>query len=98
MARWATLYSMMYSLCGVPSLNIFNCGELIDNWVTIPRKKRADYYIYTELMKNMDEQLLHYPVNPGDRFEWMKKNDVLFLSATYLKYFWGLLKGRRLPE
>lgn len=98
MARWATLYSMMYSLCGVPSLNIFNCGELIDSWIALPRKKRADYYISTELLKKLDEQLLHYPVNPGDKFEWMKKNNVLFFIATYLKYFIGLLKSRKRHE
>lgn len=85
--RWASQSSMLYSLCAVNSLNIFNCGELIMQWISIPRKYRVDRFIHKNILSILSPELLNFPFNPDDKYAWLGKNWITFYIATYLKQF-----------
>lgn len=87
--RWAGQEEALYSLCGMNSLNIFNCRELIREWMSVSRKARVNKEIHKEFIILSDEKLLQFPFNPDEKFEIMKKNWFLFYIATFVKQ--GLL-------
>src|SRR5690606_40886783 len=39
LGRWASQGNMIYSAAGIVNLNIFNCREIIESWMQIPRRK-----------------------------------------------------------
>lgn len=87
--RWAGQEEALYSLCGMNSLNIFNCRELIREWMTVSRKKRVNKDIHKEYIELSDEKLLQFPFNPDEKFSFLKRNWILFYVATFIKQ--GLL-------
>lgn len=84
--RWASQGGNIYALCGIVLLNIFNCRELICKWVSVPRKKRVQHIIHEGLLKKTEPMLLSFPFNPSGKYEYLKKNPISFLLATYAKY------------
>lgn len=84
--RWAVQSGTIYSLAGVPSLNIFNSREILLLWMAIPRKLRVKKYIHNKVLKEKDSKLLEIPFNPSSKTDIMKKNPYVFLLATYAKY------------
>lgn len=92
--RWAAQNSMIYSACGITSLNIFNCRELLMKWISIPRKIRRQKWLHKELLSINDKQLLSFPFNPTEKFGFMKNNWVLFFISTYMKQYALAIKTR----
>lgn len=92
--RWAAQVSTIYSICGITSLNIFNCRELLMKWISIPRKIRRQKWLHREMLSINDKQLLSFPFNPTDKYGFMKKNWVLFFISTYLKQYAFTLKTK----
>jgi len=86
LGRWAAQTSNIYSICGINSLNIFNCGELIDIWISIPRKKRNKKIVPKTILMKLAPELLEYPFNPMSKVGWMSKSSFTFLLGTYIKY------------
>lgn len=81
--------TVMYSLCGINSLNLFNCREIILQWTRIPRKIRSKKYIPYAFLRRNDERLLEIPFNPRSKhITFAKKFWPIFYIATFLKYFW----------
>lgn len=87
--RWGGQEEALYSLCGMNSLNIFNCRELIKDWLAVSRKLRVNKEVHLELLRVCDEKLLQFPFNPDERFCFLKKSWILFYTATFVKQ--GLL-------
>ena len=96
LGRWYAQGSMLYSLTGVLSLNIFNCRELIQEWVSVPRKLRAKRKIHKAFLTLNDPKLLDFPFNPSTKMTTaLQSNWVTFYLATYAKQFLLTLKSRR---
>lgn len=64
LGRWASQHTMSFSICGVDSLNIYNCRDLILQWVSIPNVMRARKWIHHMILQCNDERLLKYEFNP----------------------------------
>lgn len=92
--RWATQSSTVYNICGITSLNIFNCRDLLLKWISVPRKIRTRKWLHKELLQINDKQLLTFPFNPTEKFGFMKNNWVLFYISTYVKQFILIVKKR----
>ena len=86
--RWASQTSMIYSACGITSLNFFNCRELILLWSSIPRKARTQKQIHHYLFNELDPSLLNFSFNPGSKLNRIiKENWLAFYLATFAKQF-----------
>ena len=86
--RWCSQGGAIYSLMGVCSVNIFNCRELILDWIRVPRKLRVNKAIHRHIFLHNDANLLNFPFNPSEeRHKFLKENWVLFYIATYIKQF-----------
>ncbi len=83
--RWASQGGMIYSICGINSLNMFNCRELILQWIALPRKLRTKKIIHNAIFSARDEKLMDIPFNPDDTYAILKNNWVLFYLASYIK-------------
>lgn len=85
--RWANLYDETFSIAGVCSLNVFNCREIIESWVTISRKTRVAEGIHIPIFQQIDRRFLEIPINPGSpMLGSIKKSPLLFLLSSYAKY------------
>lgn len=83
--RWAGQEEALYALCGMNSLSIFNCREMILLWLQIPRKLRKQSLFHKSLIAACDAQLLQYPFNPGSGLNAIKAYWPVFYAATYAK-------------
>lgn len=83
--RWGGQEEALYSICGMNSLNIFNCRELILYWISVPRRQRVKKAIHLEMIRKTDSSLLNDQFNPGDKFSFMKNNWVFYYIATFVK-------------
>lgn len=92
--RWASQTSMIYSVCGIDYLNIFNCRELIQLWMGLPRKLRVQCYLHKSLLYRLSPELLSIPFNPHDsRTKFLKQNWFLFYLATFGKFVYQKLRS-----
>lgn len=85
--RWASQGQMIYSICGINSLNIFNCRELILQWIALPRKLRTKKIIHNAVFSARDKKLMNIPFNPDEKYAILKNNWLLFYLSTYVKQF-----------
>lgn len=84
--RWEGQEESLYALCGMISLNIFNCREIILQWMRIPRKYRKQLCIYKRIIAETEPRLFELPVNPGNKVNALKKAYwPLYYLATYVK-------------
>ena len=83
--RWGGQEEALYSLCGMNSLNIFNCREMILLWMAVPRKQRIQKSIHLAMIRRTNPGLLSVPFNPDDRFSFLKSNWVFYYFATFAK-------------
>lgn len=83
--KW-TANSFMNSDLLIGSLNPFNCRELIETWLSVPRKNRMRGEIHREIVRLNWPELLDFPINPNERFGIIYKNSFLFYVASRIKY------------
>ena len=83
--RWAGQEEALYALCGMISLNIFNCREVILQWIRIPRKNRKQSCVHKEMIAETEPGLLDIPFNQGSKLDVLKKYWPLYYAATYAK-------------
>lgn len=86
LGRWAPQADLVYSFCGIASLNFFNCREIILSFIKVPRRDRVHKKIHKKYLNLFNPELLKYPFNPDERFGWIKNSWIMFLGATYLKF------------
>jgi len=90
--RWAAQSPMIYAMMGVNVLNIYNCREIIEGWMLMPRGIRREKYIHYKLIEMTTPELLDVPFNPSKRFERLKANPFTFWVAVHLKWARGKLR------
>ncbi len=85
--KWATI-SQLNSSQLVKSLNLFNCRELLEMWLRVPRKERMDYQLHMGIIKTNWPELLDFPINPGSDYisKFFTSNSILFFVGSYIKY------------
>ena len=98
--RWVTLTGSVLAVLGVREINLFNCRELMNAWVGVPRRERIHDRIHREVFKITAPDLMDIPFNPGVSTGRIKQIPVLFWAGTYTKYFRMMAKfwlrgGRR---
>ncbi len=84
--KWTT-NSYMNADILVDLLNPFNCRELIEAWLRVPRRNRMNGVIHKQVIKINWPELLEYPINPDAKYDFVEKNSLLFYFGTYIKYF-----------
>lgn len=94
LGRWAHEKNKIGLSCNVRSVNIYNCREVLELWLRIPRDKRSDMIIHKYYLGRNAPALLDSPFNPNDRLGWLKNTRITFLMATYIKYYIGLLRNK----
>lgn len=93
--RWVNVINQPYSCLGVTSLNSFNCRELLEAWVQIPRRLRYKKCIHLGVFEKLAPDLMQLSVNPGsDISSFMKKRWPLFLFGTYFKFYRDMIYKR----
>ncbi len=86
LGRWAAQTDQVYNLCGINSMNIFNCKDLIFLWMSLDRKKRKNKILYKYIYeKNLDSYINDIPINGSRIMEYIKTNVFTFYIGTYLK-------------
>lgn len=85
--RWVSLTGSVLAVLGVREINLFNCREMMNAWVGVPRKDRIHDRIHQEVFKITAPELLDIPFNPGVNTSRIKQIPVLFWAGTYTKYF-----------
>lgn len=95
LGRWASQGNMLYSCLSIPSLNIYNCRDIINSWFTISRKKRKNLQIHLSIFDKLASELLQYPFNSSHKItNFMKSNWVTFLIGTYGKYWYEYFRKK----
>ena len=90
LGNWAS-NSLMNSYLLTDLLDPFNCRELMEIWLRVPREKRMNCNMHKEIIKRNWPDLLELPINPGDRFNFLDKNTGLYYAAVWAKWFHGKL-------
>ncbi|NVP23149.1 hypothetical protein [Treponema phagedenis] len=93
--RWAGYARTIYSAAGITLLNIFNCKEIIDDWIRIRRSKRKKHCIHIYFLHALARDLLQIPFNPDEKFKFVSNSKVLFFLATHIRH---LIKKIRKPH
>ncbi len=93
--RWAAQGLMIYSAASIVTLNIFNCREIIELWMKVPRKLRVEKIIHKTAFETLNSSLLDVEFNPGCKTDVFKKHYLPFLAMTYAKQMIGYVKGKR---
>ena len=91
-ARWVAQGLTAYSVCGVTALNLFNCGMILDLWMGVPRKLRMRYAIHKGILERLEPRLLQYPVNPGLKYDSLKKSSFLFWLGSHVQYWLHMIQ------
>ncbi|MFA5670780.1 MAG: hypothetical protein WC967_16220 [Balneolaceae bacterium] len=85
MGNWVGNSLLNSSLLTEP-ISIFNCRELIEAWLNVPRKERLNAEIHLELIKLNWPELLDFPINPGRKYNFLYKNSLLYYLASFVKH------------
>lgn len=83
--KWAS-NSYLNSGILIDSLNIFNCRELIETWLSVPRKNRCNGEIHKEIIRLNWPELLEYPFNPDEKYGIVYKYSFLYYLASMAKF------------
>ncbi len=92
--RWVALTGSVLAVLGVREINLFNCRELMNTWVGVPRKERIHDQIHREIFKITAPDLMDIPFNPGIHTNRIKQIPPLFWAGTYTKYLRMMAKFR----
>lgn len=94
LGRWASQGHVIYCALSIPSLNIYNCRDIIESWIKLTRRDRSNLVLHNALFNMIDAKYLKYPFNPGVPLtNLLKKHWIPFLFATYGKFYLQKLKG-----
>lgn len=85
--RWSAQSHMLYSLCSISLLNIFNCRELIGQWMDIPRAQRTKGLIHRTILEGEHPELLSYSTNPDQKHSLLRKSWLTYYLASHVKYY-----------
>lgn len=83
--KW-TANSYVNSNLLTDSLNPFNCRELIETWLKVPRKNRCNGEIHKKIIEFNWPDLLDFPINPDQKFKIFYKSSFLFYIGSIIKY------------
>jgi len=85
--RWAAQGSMIYAIAGISALNIYNCREIIDNFMSFKIKDRMNKIIHTGIFNKLAPHLLNIPFNSDEKnkYSWLKKTFLYIFIRPYLK-------------
>lgn len=73
----------------IESLNPFNCRELIEIWLSVPKNKRVNGQIHKKIIKFNWPELLDFPLNPDSRHDIFYKNSLIFYIGSIIKFILG---------
>jgi hypothetical protein len=69
-------------------LNIFNCRELIELWLSVSRTERISKSIHKRIIVLTWPELLNFPINPNRKYEkYIQKSSILYYVACFAKYY-----------
>lgn len=88
-SRWAAQSDIVLCLTGITSLNIYNCREVLREWISIPRKHRINYLLHKYYLKKNEMELSDIPFHSGGLVAVLKKHWFLFYCATVGKHWIG---------
>lgn len=88
-----SLSNMIYGICNISSLNLFNCHEIIEMWLKIPRKLRNKKIIHKNLFAKLFPRLVEYPFETTHKPNWFV-NSNFFLIAFYVKFYLKWIKKK----
>ena len=87
--KWASNSSINYDLV-VDSITPFNCRELVETWLRIPRKERMHCKLHKKVIEDNWPELLDFPINPGEKHQILSNISILYYIGSMIKY----VKGR----
>ena len=91
-ARWSAQALMIYGVMGVSALNIYNCREIIEDWMCVPRKLRKNKkFIHYSFLERLAPELLTFPFNPTTDKKEQTKSRIYenpLLLCLYRHYAW----------
>lgn len=93
--RWAGQEEALYALCGMNSLSIFNCREMILLWLQIPRRLRKQSCFHQWIIAACDARFMEYPFNPNARMNAIKAYWPMFYAATFAKQWMLCAREKR---
>lgn len=76
------------------SINPFNCREVIENWLNVPRKIRSNNSLHELVIKENWPELLDYPINPNQKYTFLNRFQSLFYFASITKFLLNKFKHR----
>ena len=86
--NWAA-NSLLNSDLMTETLIPFNCRQLIELWLRVPRRERMNGAIHKKIIELNWPELLEYPFNPDERFKFLNTNRLLYYFGMRLKYILG---------
>ena len=86
--RWAAIVENAFSFVGKTSLNIFNCREIIETWICIPRKDRIHNELHKAIFRALNPALLELPCNPGSQKSGFALIPFVMWVGSYLNYYY----------
>ena len=73
----------------INSLNPFNCRELVETWLRVPRKERMNGSIHKKIIELNWPELLEFPINPDEKYKIAYNNSLLYYIGSKVKYVYG---------
>lgn len=73
----------------IDSLNPFNCRELVETWLRVPRKERMNGSIHKKIIELNWPELLEFPINPDEKHKIIYENSLLFYIGSRVKYLYN---------
>ncbi len=70
----------------VSMINPFNCRELIEIWLSVPRQYRNRGVLQRKIMSILWPELLNFPINPGSKSKTIRNHTALYYMAVRVKY------------
>lgn len=84
--KWVANNLMNYDLL-TESLNVFNCREIIEMWLSVPRNKRFEESIHKKIIQILWPGLLEFPINPNKKYQFINDNTWLSYLASIVKHY-----------
>lgn len=95
LARWASKSITIEYLFGITTLNVYNCGYLLDLWMSVPLLKRKDRRLNLDIMKTIQPNLLKYKFYRKSVKDLIKKLPISWQKKIYYQIAYRRLKERQ---